>query len=55
MGWMYFTLKKKDVFVSMIGAVDVTMGTRVVWWDDYEQTWKTDCLRFFQPPRGNHK
>ena len=55
MGWLYFTLRKKDVFVSGIETIQEKDMLVAVWWNDEEQAWECDCLKFFQPPQEKHK
>ena len=55
MGWLYFTLRKKDVFVSGIETIQENNMLVAVWWNDEEQAWKCDYLKFFQPPQEKHK
>ena len=55
MGWMYFTLKEKDVFVAGIATPQhLNNMLMAVWWDSNEMAWKSDNLKYFQPPQEKH-
>ena len=56
MGWMYNTLKKKDVFVSKIVSSRLrdTIEYFAIWFNTETQKWQEENLEWFQPPRRKH-
>lgn len=54
MGWMYYTLRQKDVFVSGIVLLPLDNYLVAVWWDSNEMAWVRDDIMYFQPPKEKH-
>lgn len=56
MGWMYYTLWGKDVFVSNVisfRSCEVVTHS-AVWYNEAMQEWVESNLAYFRPPREKH-
>lgn len=57
MGWMYYTLWEKDVFVSNVTSYRSCGGVMhyALWYNEPMQEWVESNLAYFRPPREKHK
>ena len=57
MGWMYYTLWEKDVFVSNVTSYRSCGGGMhyALWYNEAMQEWVESNLAYFRPPREKHK
>ena len=58
MGWLYYTLLEKDVFVSNVTSYrlwscDVVTHS-ALWYDELKQEWVESNLAYFRPPKEKH-
>lgn len=52
MGWMYYALLKKDVFVeTIVHSKNRIIPVTVIWYNDVEQRWGESNIEWFSPPR----
>lgn len=56
MGWMYYILLEKDVFVSKVSSSRLRDSEVyfALWYNDEMHKWMESNLEHFRPPREKH-
>lgn len=58
MGWLYYTLWGKDVFVSNVTSYRLSLSDVVthsaLWYNEDKQEWVESNLEYFRPPKDKH-
>ena len=56
MGWLYYTISEKDVFVSNVTSFRScgVITHRALWYDEAMQEWVESNLAYFRPPKEKH-
>ena len=56
MGWLYYTLWEKDVFVSNVTSFRSCDGVThyALWYNEAMQEWEESNLTYFRPPEEKH-
>ena len=57
MGWMFYVLFKKDVFVAKVSSYKLRDSEIhfAVWFNEERQKWEESNLEYFRPPVEKHR
>ena len=52
MGWMYYAILRKDVFVAtIVHSKNLIIPVTAIWYNDDEKRWAESNIEWFSPPR----